>query len=181
MFAHYIKSDTNKEIYLGKLIRSYVFEVDPGIDSGEKPYDYDNLAANYILVKLKNPVVVHMKIDNAAHRNFSSVSDVICYFATHPTAMPLLLETEPEVAYDSLLIDVAEQDFYQFIIDRLYGSDTLLRNYLLSCINSMIDVTNGLFYLLERRGFGLDEEPFELSAEFIADIKAAGFRYMEET
>jgi hypothetical protein len=181
MFGHYLKSDNKKEIYLGKLIKSYSFDVDPAIDRGEKVYDYDNMTTNYILTRLKNPVVVHMKIDNTACRNFSRVSDIIYYFATHPTAMPLLFEPEPEVASDALLVDITEQDFYSFITYRLYSSDILLRNYLLSYPNATIDTKNGLFYLLERRGFGLAEEPFELSAELIADITTAGFRYVEET
>lgn len=173
-FGDIVTTPTLREVYLGTITQYYTF--DPGSNSR---YNYSHMYyRDCTITKLAKPITYH--VFDGAYDNKSKISDFLDSYGTSRWySYPDFKKTCPKRAIEGKLeVDCSEEYFKEELIKKIYDYAAFEKYATESYVRPQDHM---LYYFLDKEHFGFGFEPFEIPADIMSKIKAAGIKYIDET
>lgn len=173
-FGDIITTPTLKEVYLGTITRYYQF--DPG--RNDSYYNNRIYYNDCTITKLAKPITYH--VFDAVYGEKTKVTDFLNDYGTSRWySYPDFKKTCPKRVIDGKLdLDCSEEYFKTELINKIYDYAAFEKYCMTSYIKPEDRV---LYYFLGKETFGLGAEPFEIPADILYKLQAAGVKYIDET
>ena len=173
-FGDIITTPTLKEVYLGTITRYYQF------DPGRNDTSYYNRINYYdcTITKLAKPITYH--VFDSIYGEKTKITDFLNEYGTSRWySYPDFKKTCPKRVIDGkLTLDCSEEYFKSELVKKIYDYDAFEKYCMTSYIKPEDRV---LYYFLGKETFGLGAEPFEIPADILYKLQAAGVQYVDET
>lgn len=171
-FGDLVKTPTINEVYLGTITQYYTF--DPGRNT-QYNYYRDIYYPDCTITRLAKPITYH--VFESIYKE-TRLSDFLCQYNHSPYSYPDFKKSCPKRVIDGKIdLDCSEDYFKEQVVKKIYDYEAFA-DYAKSSYRSSDE--RMLYYFLGKSTFGFGFEPFELSEDLMAKIKAAGIKYVEE-